>query len=162
MSNASVYDTALTFSKIKFPDVAMTIWSAIAVFEKANACVAGGLCYVHQLAVHGDLKGKNVNLTGDRLHCMIGDMENQHLLQDEGIFPTEQPVSNEDTLLHISPELVSHYFSFLDQGLLTGMGRILIGSLGTTDQMRLSEIGRATDIWSFGCLALELEAKCRT
>ncbi|OQV13381.1 hypothetical protein BV898_12414 [Hypsibius exemplaris] len=97
--------------------------------------VADGLRYLHCYLFHGDLKGENIFLTADQKHCRIGDLENHHLLVHEktitGGFRAKQ-----GTLRHMSPELL-HYTFGDDSSITTG-------------------IGRASDIWSFGCTVLEL------
>ncbi|OQV13380.1 putative Cytokinesis protein sepH [Hypsibius exemplaris] len=97
--------------------------------------VADGLQYLHTHLFHGDLKGENIFLTADQKHCKIGDLENHHLLVDKktitGGFRAKQ-----GTLRHMSPEMLHYTFG--------------------DDPPPKTDIGRASDIWSFGCTVLEL------
>ncbi|OQV13377.1 hypothetical protein BV898_12410 [Hypsibius exemplaris] len=97
--------------------------------------VADGLQYLHGYLFHGDLKGENIFLTADQKHCRIGDLENHHLLVHEKTI-TGGFRANQGTLRHMSPEMLHYTFG--------------------DDSQSATGIGRASDIWSFGCTVLEL------
>ncbi|OQV14495.1 hypothetical protein BV898_11337 [Hypsibius exemplaris] len=110
--------------------------------------IANGLQYLHGLShstlspgkpvFHGDLKGENVFLTDNRRTCKIGDMENHHLveLNVKGRTVTCGLRACQGTLYHMSPEVLALAAN------VNAEGRTFIG--------------RASDIWSFGCVILEL------
>ncbi|OQV13379.1 hypothetical protein BV898_12412 [Hypsibius exemplaris] len=105
--------------------------------------VADGLQYLHGYGrivsktplFHGNLKGENIFLTADQKHCKIGDLENHHLLVHEKTI-TGGFRANQGTLRHMSPEMLQYTFG--------------------DDSSSATGIGRASDIWSFGCTVLEL------
>ncbi|OQV14496.1 hypothetical protein BV898_11338 [Hypsibius exemplaris] len=110
--------------------------------------IANGLQYLHGLShstlspgkpvFHGDLKGENVFLTDNRRTCKIGDMENHHLvkLNKEGRTATCGLQPCQGSLHHMSPEVLAYAANKSAEG--------------------RTFIGRASDIWSFGCVILEL------
>ncbi|OQV24934.1 putative Ras-related protein Rab-10 [Hypsibius exemplaris] len=111
--------------------------------------VTSGLKYLHArydsaIAIlklplfHGDLKGDNIFLTDDQRTCKIGDMENFHLLES-GQTQSGGLLANQGTLCHMAPEMLRYAFG--------GEDVQLYGPTG---------ISRASDIWSVGCVALEL------
>ena len=109
--------------------------------------VADGARYLHGrtpdlkgLAVcHGDLKGENIFLTRDCKTVKIGDLESFHLLV-EGKTCNSGLRIKEGTLLHMSPEMLRY------------------AAIGDAEDCPLTStgMGRATDIWSIGCVALEM------
>ncbi|OQV23053.1 hypothetical protein BV898_03101 [Hypsibius exemplaris] len=120
--------------------------------------VASGLEYLHnrkenqanRLEVyHGDLKGANVFLTADGKTCKIGDMENHFLFLEnhQGKTEPEGLRPNQGTVLYLAPERLSSRY-----------GDVPTSSIPTN---RPKPIGRASDIWSFGCLVLEMFNKGR-
>ncbi|OWA52596.1 hypothetical protein BV898_17045 [Hypsibius exemplaris] len=110
--------------------------------------IAKGLSYLHARQfssqkqtpiIHGDLKGENIFLSEDKSTCRIGDMENLYLLK-EGRTVTAGVPANQGTLWHMSPELLLN----------------ICNPRGLGEEKKPTGIGRATDIWSFGCVVLEL------
>ncbi|OQV21893.1 hypothetical protein BV898_04106 [Hypsibius exemplaris] len=113
--------------------------------------VANGLAYLHGLGsienknsiFHGDIKGENIFLTEDKKSCRIGDLENHYLLKQERTI-TGGFRAKAGTLRHMSPEMLQHLASF-----------------GDNSPLAATNIGRASDIWSFGCVAVEVFDKGR-
>ena len=98
-----------------------------------------GLNYLHSCdlpVIHLDLKGENIVLTEDKKTAKLCDMQN----------------SREMKLPHTTPSAVSHKIGtvFYMSPEMLKFGK---------DRRTLSSVGRATDIWSLGCVVLEMLGK---
>ena len=110
--------------------------------------IVAGVLYLHtefrngaHLPIcHGDLHGKNILLTGEAKKTVkICDYENCHLLLSgetnaSGLKPTD------GMAMWMSPEKLNY----------------LLGDNAVSKVVRQTGIGRRTDIWSVGCIALEM------
>ncbi|OWA49805.1 hypothetical protein BV898_14340 [Hypsibius exemplaris] len=103
--------------------------------------ITSAVRYLHELKLpifHGDIKGDNIFLTGDKSACRLGDMERLVILK-QGRTDTWGLDVKEGTLSHMSPEILRYTFEH-----------------DAADQVLSTEIGRASDIWSVGCTVLEM------
>ncbi|OQV24124.1 putative Mitogen-activated protein kinase kinase kinase 4 [Hypsibius exemplaris] len=98
-----------------------------------------GLDYLHGAkAIHTDLKGQNILLTQNNRLIKIGDLDNYVRLR--GTRTCSDDVTKVMGTEHfMSPEMTL-------QGFVDG---------------KSEKIGRRTDIWSVGCLVLEMISQCR-
>jgi serine/threonine protein kinase len=98
--------------------------------------VVNGVKYLHGLKkplVHGDLKGENIFLAKDNEIFEIGDLDNSVVLEN-GQTDATGIMKRVGTWFHMSPEMIE------------------CSKFGLP-------IGRTTDIWSVGCVALEILQK---
>ncbi|OQV20642.1 putative Heat shock 70 kDa protein 6 [Hypsibius exemplaris] len=113
--------------------------------------VVKGLVYLHGIIAHahGDIRGSKVLLTADRLNCKIGDSWNFYSLGER-----EAAHVNPSSLLHMSPELLFSTFSRLDQtNVFAGFQRAFRTPVAVEKKAKVEP---ADDIWSLGCLTLEM------
>ncbi|OWA51965.1 hypothetical protein BV898_16423 [Hypsibius exemplaris] len=108
--------------------------------------IASAISYLHNLPLpifHGDIKGENIFLNSSQTSCKLGDMDNFHILV-EGKTNRGGIKFKEGTLFHMSPEMLRYAVGASaeavddkEEGISTG-------------------IGRASDVWSVGCVGLEM------
>ena len=98
-----------------------------------------GLNYLHSSKppiIHLDVKGENIVLTEDKKTAKLCDMDNSREMQLH--YTTPADVSHAfGTVSHMSPEMLK-----FDE-----------------DPRTLPPVGRTTDIWSLGCVVLEMLGK---
>ena len=101
--------------------------------------VLEGLNYLHSRnppVIHLDVKGENIVLTENKKTAKLCDMDNSRVMKSH--YTTPADVSHKiGTLCYMSPEMLK-------------FGK---------DRRTLSSVGRATDIWSLGCVVLEMLGK---
>ncbi|XP_055355277.1 uncharacterized protein LOC129600738 [Paramacrobiotus metropolitanus] len=102
--------------------------------------ITTGLDFLHQQGIiHGDLKPANIlvkNLPDNTKHLLIGDLDDLVLMHDKAT--CSKDISQlRGTYSYMSPEMLKKF----------------------NLQIAQAEIGRKTDIWSLGCIMLEI-AEC--
>jgi serine/threonine protein kinase len=97
--------------------------------------ILNGLGYLHSqkpIIIHGDLKGDNVVLTLDKKVAKICDLDSSVVCVKSTLSRKSRRPGKIGTLCFMSPEMLAHN--------------------DTTD----STVGRKTDIWSVGCIVLQM------
>ncbi|OQV20636.1 hypothetical protein BV898_05453 [Hypsibius exemplaris] len=116
--------------------------------------VANGLAYLHAAMAHGDIKGAKIFLTDDRLSCRIGENWKLDSSTDRTISRRRYQV-NSGSVWHMSPEMLINIFGDMNTtNFSTNIGRAVGTPFNRIEKP--IRVERASDIWSFGCLALEM------